>query len=96
MHTAARVEYDDVCFEYEVAAPVLRHVSFTVPGGRTVAFVVSIDKFNWLDSVLPCADTCSQRLLRPEQSVMCCKLVLLRVKCGSCDVYFLRSPLQRG
>lgn len=33
------VEYDKVSFEYEHGAPVLRDVSFKVPGGKTIAFV---------------------------------------------------------
>lgn len=36
---AGEVVYDDVSFEYEPRAPVIRHVSFRVPGGQTVAFV---------------------------------------------------------
>lgn len=33
------VDYDSVSFEYERGASVLRHVSFNVPGGQTIAFV---------------------------------------------------------
>ncbi len=37
---AGKVEYDRVWFQYEGRNPVLRDVTFTVPGGKTVAFVV--------------------------------------------------------
>jgi ATP-binding cassette subfamily B protein len=34
-----RIVFDDVSFAYDPRRPVLRHVSFTVPEGRTVALV---------------------------------------------------------
>ncbi|KAL4420506.1 hypothetical protein ABPG75_010162 [Micractinium tetrahymenae] len=33
------LNFHDVCFQYSDGAPVLKNVSFTVPGGRTVALV---------------------------------------------------------
>ncbi len=33
------LSFDDVCFHYEPGHPVLRHVSWRVPGGNTIAFV---------------------------------------------------------
>ncbi|GAX77414.1 hypothetical protein CEUSTIGMA_g4860.t1, partial [Chlamydomonas eustigma] len=33
------VTYDDVSFGYDITNPVIKSVSFTVPGGRTIAFV---------------------------------------------------------
>ena len=33
------LEFDDVCFEYAPGKPVLRHVSFSILPGQTVAFV---------------------------------------------------------
>ena len=35
------VAYRNVTYEYEPGHPVLHNVSFEVPGGRTIAFVVS-------------------------------------------------------
>ncbi len=36
---AGNIEFDDVVFSYEADSPVLRHVSFAVPAGTTVALV---------------------------------------------------------
>jgi len=38
---AGDVTYDHVTYEYEPGSVVLKDVSFTVPGGQTIAFVVS-------------------------------------------------------
>jgi len=35
----AEVEFRDVCFSYNPERPILRHVSFTVPAGKSVAIV---------------------------------------------------------
>jgi len=37
---AGDVAYDHVTYEYEPGSVVLKDVSFTVPGGQTIAFVV--------------------------------------------------------
>ncbi|MFO1089448.1 MAG: ABC transporter ATP-binding protein/permease [Hyphomicrobiales bacterium] len=37
--TAGEVTFDDVSFHYDRERPILRHVSFTVPPGKTVAIV---------------------------------------------------------
>jgi len=37
--TAGEVRFDDVSFHYDRERPILRHVSFTVPPGRSVAIV---------------------------------------------------------
>ncbi|KAI3430799.1 hypothetical protein D9Q98_009211 [Chlorella vulgaris] len=41
MPTNHTVNFHDVCFQYSDGAPVLHNVSFTVPGGSTVALVGS-------------------------------------------------------
>ncbi|HSV57925.1 MAG TPA: ABC transporter ATP-binding protein/permease [Variovorax sp.] len=35
----ATVRFEDVCFAYEAARPILKHVSFEIPAGKTVAVV---------------------------------------------------------
>ena len=35
----ATVRFEDVCFAYEPARPILKHVSFEIPAGKTVAVV---------------------------------------------------------
>jgi ABC-type multidrug transport system fused ATPase/permease subunit len=34
------VSFDRVSFSYELGVPILKDVTFHVPGGRTIAFVV--------------------------------------------------------
>lgn len=37
--TKCEVEFDDVCFSYDDRKATLKNVSFTAPGGKTIAFV---------------------------------------------------------
>jgi ATP-binding cassette subfamily B protein len=37
--SAGEIRFEDVCFAYEAARPILKGVSFSVPAGRTVAIV---------------------------------------------------------
>ena len=36
---ATSLAFDDVCFHYEAARPILHHISFEIPAGKTVAVV---------------------------------------------------------
>lgn len=37
--TAPSVEFDNVCFSYQPNNPVLKNISFSIPGGKTLALV---------------------------------------------------------
>lgn len=82
--TKGEIRFDDVCFSYQPERQILRHVSFVVPAGRTVAIVgpTGSGKSTVVRLVLRLYDVQSGRITVDGQDVSLVKQRSLRQAIG--------------